>query len=479
MPWNFSAAMRYERRNDEGLGKDHVTSWSVAFTKRVIPLLLFILLPTATPTARGDDWPQWMGPTRDGVWRETGLVQSIPPAGLPVKWRAEVKGGYSGPAVADGRVYLMDYDRQKGAVANAPNDRNSLAGRERVLCLDATTGAILWKHDYDCPYSISYASGPRCTPTVADGKVYTLGSEGNLFCLDAATGRVIWSKDFKKDYAAPTPLWGFCGHPLVDGNRLVCLVGGEGSVAVAFDKDTGRELWRALSASESGYCPPSIIESAGVRQLVIWDADNLNSLDPATGAVLWSQPLKPSYGMSIMAPRVATTKQGQVLFASGIGRVAALYSLAADKPGASIAWRGEPKSAVYCANSTPFINGDTLYGCDCDTGFLTAVDLATGKRLWETGEPTLGNRRGRHGTAFLVRQGSDSSDDRTWLFSETGDLVLARLTPAAYEELGRMHLLAPTNECFGREVVWSHPAFANRCIFARNDREIVCVSLAE
>ena len=471
--------MRYERRNDEGLGKDHVTSWSVAFTKRVIPLLLFILLPTATPTARGDDWPQWMGPTRDGVWRETGLVKSIPPAGLPVKWRAEVKGGYSGPAVADGRVYLMDYDRQKGAVANAPNDRNSLAGRERVLCLDATTGAILWKHDYDCPYSISYASGPRCTPTVADGKVYTLGSEGNLFCLDAATGRVIWSKDFKKDYAAPTPLWGFCGHPLVDGNRLVCLVGGEGSVAVAFDKDTGRELWRALSASESGYCPPSIIESAGVRQLVIWDADNLNSLDPATGAVLWSQPLKPSYGMSIMAPRVATTKQGQVLFASGIGRVAALYSLAADKPGASIAWRGEPKSAVYCANSTPFINGDTLYGCDCDTGFLTAVDLATGKRLWETGEPTLGNRRGRHGTAFLVRQGSDSSDDRTWLFSETGDLVLARLTPAAYEELGRMHLLAPTNECFGREVVWSHPAFANRCIFARNDREIVCVSLAE
>ena len=461
------------------IDKAHVRKWMPAFLTLAIPLFLLAVLVGGSLTARGDDWPQWMGPKRDGVWRETGLVKAIPPAGMPVKWRAEVKGGYSGPAVADGRVYLMDYDRQKGAVANAPTDRNSLAGRERVLCLDATTGAVLWKHDYDCPYSISYASGPRCTPTVADGKVYTLGSEGNLFCLDAATGRVIWSKDFKKDYAAPTPLWGFCGHPLVDGNRLVCLVGGEGSVAVAFDKDTGRELWRALSASESGYCPPSIIESAGVRQLVIWDADNLNSLDPATGIVLWSQPLKPSYGMSIMAPRVATTKQGQVLFASGIGRVAALYSLAADKPGASIAWRGEPKSAVYCANSTPFINGDTLYGCDCDTGFLTAVDLATGKRLWETGEPTLGNRRGRHGTAFLVRQGSDSSDDRTWLFSETGDLVLARLTPAAYEELGRMHLLAPTNECFGREVVWSHPAFANRCIFARNDREIVCVSLAE
>ena len=445
-----------------------------------ISIVVFAVFVTSTaPAARGDDWPQWMGPARDGVWRETGLVKSIPATGLPVKWRAEVKGGYSGPAVADGRVYLMDYERREGDVANAPNDRNTLAGRERVLCLDAATGRLLWKHEYDCPYAISYASGPRCTPTVAGGEVYTLGAEGNLFCLDAATGRVIWSKDFKKDYSAPTPLWGFCGHPLVDGNRLVCLVGGEGSVAVAFDKDTGRELWRALSASESGYCPPSIIESAGVRQLVIWDADKLNSLDPATGTVLWSQPLKPSYGMSIMAPRVAATQQGQVLFASGIGRVGALYSLAADKPGASVAWRGDPKSAVYCANSTPFIAGDTLYGCDCETGFLTAVDLATGKRLWETGEPTLGDRRGRHGTAFLVRQGDAVGDGRTWIFSETGDLILARLTPAAYEELGRVHLVAPTNECFGREVVWSHPAFAGRCVFVRNDRELVCVSLAE
>ncbi|NBT14628.1 MAG: pyrrolo-quinoline quinone, partial [Planctomycetia bacterium] len=318
-----------------------------------------------------------------------------------------------------------------------------------------------------------------CTPTVHDGKVYALGAEGNLFCLDAATGRVVWSKDFKKEYAAPTPLWGFCGHPLIDGDRLVCLVGGEGSVAVAFDKNTGREHWRALSASESGYCPPSIIEHGGVRQLVIWDADKLNALDPATGAVLWSQPLKPAYGMSIMAPRVAATREGTVLFASGIGRVGALYRLAADGSGASVAWRGDPKSAVYCANSTPFTAGDTLYGCDCETGFLTAVELATGRRLWETGRPTLGDRRGRHGTAFLVRQGDGDQDDRTWLFSETGDLILARLTPRAYDELGRVRLVSPTNECFGREVVWSHPAFANRCVFARNDRELVCVSLAE
>jgi outer membrane protein assembly factor BamB len=434
-----------------------------------------IVLVLGCTLARADDWPQWMGPRRDGVWRETGIVESIPATGLPVKWRVPVKGGYSGPAVAGGRVYLTDYDRQEGEISNAPNDRTRLAGRERILCFDAATGALLWKHEYACPYAISYAAGPRCTPTVADGKVYVLGAEGHLTCLDALTGAVAWAKDFQKDYAAPAPIWGFCGHPLVDGGKLICLVGGEGSVAVAFDKDTGRELWRALSASESGYCPPTMIESEGMRQLLIWDADRLNALDPATGKVYWSEPLKPAYGMSIMAPQVATTTQGRVLYAGGIGRVAALYKLSADGPGATVLWRGEPKTAVYCANSTPFIAGDTLYGCDCDTGMLTAVDLATGARLWETPDPTMGGtRRGRHGTAFLVRQGG-----RVWLFSETGDLILAELSPAGYRELGRMHVIAPTNECFGREVVWSHPAFAGRCVFVRNDRELVCVSAAE
>jgi outer membrane protein assembly factor BamB len=444
--------------------------------------------------ARGDDWPQWMGPRRDGVWREPGVVEAIPAAGLPVRWRVAVKGGYAGPAVADGRVFLMDYDRREGTVANDPGSRTLLEGSERLLCLDAATGALLWKHEYDCPYSISYAAGPRCTPTIADGRVYALGAEGHLTCLDAATGAVLWKKDFQRDYGAPTPIWGFSGHPLVEGDLLVCLVGGPGSVAVAFDRVTGREVWRALTASESGYCPPTMIEAGGRRRLMIWDADKLNALDVATGQVVWSQPLKPSYGMSIMAPQVADTSLGRVLFASGIGQVGALYRLTDAPAGAEILWRGKAKEAMYCANSTPYIEGDTLYGCDCETGYLTAADLATGRRIWETGAATMGPRRGRHGTAFLVRHvpagaraaaGASAPGGagvpggaaaRTWIFAETGDLIVARLTPDRYEELGRMRLLEPTNECFGREVVWSHPAFAGRSIFARNDRELVCVS---
>ena len=170
-----------------------------------LPCLVWALF---APVAAADDWPQWMGPRRDAVWREAGVAATLPPGGLPVKWRVGVKGGYSGPAVAGGRVYLMDYDRRAGDLANAPNDRTMLTGNERILCLDEATGRLLWKHEYDCPYSISYAAGPRCTPTVADGKVYALGAEGHLHCLDAASGRVLWTKDFQRDFAAPVPIWG-------------------------------------------------------------------------------------------------------------------------------------------------------------------------------------------------------------------------------------------------------------------------------
>ncbi len=416
------------------------------------------------------DWPQWRGPDRNGVWQETGIVDKFPEGGLPVKWRAPIAAGYSGPAVANGKVYVTDYVRTAGEAGNDPGKRNELQGIERVLCFDAASGDRLWMHSDPRSYKISYPAGPRATPTVAHGKVYSLGAEGHLLCLDANSGRVIWQKSLQEEYQTEAPIWGFCGHPLVDGQKLVCLVGGTGSVAVAFDKDTGKELWKALSASEPGYAPPTIITAAGTRQLLIWDADKLNSLNPETGTVYWSKPLKPSYGMSIMAPQVS----GDLLFASGIGKVGAVFQLTSDKPGADLLWTGAAKTAVYCANSTPRLADGMIYGVDCDTGFLMGVRLQSGERLWQTAQPTSGVQRGRHGTAFLVHH-----EDRDFLFSETGDLILAKLSPEGYSEISRFHILDPTGECFGRDVVWSHPAFAEQCVFARNDKELVCVSLAK
>ena len=418
-----------------------------------------------------EDWPQWMGKNRDGRWNESGIIDKFPVGGPTVLWRTPIAGGYSGPAVAGGKVYVTDFTRQSGDPTNDPENRAEVKGTERVLCLNAATGAILWKHEYPCDYKISYPAGPRATPTVAGGKVYALGAEGHLNCLDSEMGKPLWSKDLKKDYQTEAPLWGFAGHPLVDGQKLICLVGGKGSVAVAFDKDSGREMWKALSAPEAGYCPPTIVEAGGKRQLLIWHPESLNSLNPETGEVYWTEPLVPQYRMSIAAP----VKAGDFLYASGIGKCAALFKLAADKPAAEVVWDGKPTTAVFCGTSTPVIDSGTIYGNDCEVGNLRAVKLATGERLWETFQPTTGGeRRASHGTAFLTKNG-----DRYFIFSETGDLIMARLSPEKYEELSRAHLLEPTGECFGRPVVWSHPAYANKCVFARNDKEIVCVSLAK
>ncbi|MCL4206700.1 MAG: PQQ-binding-like beta-propeller repeat protein [Pirellulaceae bacterium] len=421
-----------------------------------------------------DDWPQWLGPQRDSVWRETGIVDRFPEGGPKVRWRAPVGLGYSGPAVVAGRVFLMDYVKRTGTINNNPGSRDQLEGTERVLCLSAETGQVLWKHEYERPYNVSFGGGPRCTPTVAGGKVYALGGEGNLWCLDAETGQVLWSKDFVKDYGAATPFWGVAAHPLVDGDVLYCVVGGEGSVAVAFDRHTGREIWRALSAPAQGYCPPTMIEHAGRKQLLIWHSETVNSLNPLTGDVYWTVPVKPSYEMSITAPR----KLGDFLFVTGYNEAGALLKLGQTdgKPSAEVVWRGTPRNAVYCANSTPFLEDGMIYGCDVGSGKLMGVRLETAERIWETWTPTLGEvtRGGRYATAFLVKH-----EDRFVLFNELGDLILAKLSPQGYEELDRANLLAPTNSVFGRALVWSHPALADRCVFARNDKELVCVSLAK
>lgn len=435
-------------------------------------LLASVAVCLMTSQLPAEDWPQWRGPNRDGIWKATGIIEKFPASGPNVLWRKPTGLGYAGPAVVGSHVYVADYilDESTDLPKPDPGTRNKLQGKERIRCLDAKTGDEIWKYEYDCSYFISYPSGPRVTPTVDGELLFALGAEGNLVCLNAKTGTKVWAKELKKEYGIEAPVWGFAGHPLVDGERLICLVGGEGSVAVAFNKKTGKELWKALSASEPGYCPPTMIEAGNTRQLLIWHADAMNSLNPETGEVYWSEPLKPSYGMSIMSP----LKYQNYLFASGIGSKAALFELDPNKPAAKAIWRNNnPKESLFAANSTPIIEDGIMYGCDCRPGALRAVELKTGKRLWETYAPTTGTRRAGHGTAFIVKNG-----DRYFLMSETGHLVIAKLSPEKYEEISRVKLLEPTGDAFGRAVVWSHPAFANKCIYARNDKEIVCVSLA-
>ncbi|RMF42996.1 MAG: pyrrolo-quinoline quinone [Planctomycetota bacterium] len=429
--------------------------------------LLMALL--AWDVSVADDWPQWMGPDRDGVYRETGVVDTIPDAGLPVLWRQPTSHGYAGPAVAAGRVLLADYLIDKGEIRNDPGARTALQGRERVRCLDATNGQTIWEVAYERPYEISYPNGPRATPTIDGDRVYVLGAEGDLLCLAIDDGRKVWHVQLKERFATSAPIWGYAAHPLVYGDLLVCMVGGADSAVVAMNKYTGEVVWQALTADDIGYCPPNVHRIGGRPHLIIWHARSINALNPENGQLLWTFPLEPRYGMAIAAPRV----RGNRLFATGIGQTAVMLPLGNDGHPGEPLWTGRPKMGLYAGNATPVFAEDAIYGSDCETGQFMAIDPDTGRRLWETFELTTGgDRRASHGTAFVVPH-----EEKYFVFTETGDLVVAALSPEGFQTRGRMHVLEPTAECFGRKVVWSHPAFANRCLFARNDREIVCVSL--
>ena len=440
-------------------------------------VFLFVLTISGTQV-RADDWPQWMGPQRDGVWRETGIVDTFPTGGPPVRWRTKIGGGYAGPAVVGDRVYVTDKQLPQGTSdPDNPFNRGRTPATERVLCLSDKDGSIVWKHEYDCPYTVSYPAGPRTTPVVQDDRVYTLGSEGNLFCLKADTGDVVWSKDLKQEYQhAQSPVWGYSANPLLDGDKLICLVGGKGTTAVAFHKETGKELWRALDSGGAhgpGYSSPVIIEAGGKRQLIVWHPTAVSSLDPETGASYWNQKFESNNGLSVAMPRVS----GDHLFVSAFYNGSLLLKLDRDQPQASVVWKrgGENEKntdALHCLISTPVIDGEHIYGV-CSHGELRCLDIKQGDRLWSTFEATS-KQSARWGTAFIVRH-----EGRYVLFSEQGDLIFARLTPQGYTEQGRAHLLDPTGPSQRREVVWTHPAFANRCVYARNDKEIVSVSLAK
>jgi len=412
-------------------------------------------------SARADEWPQWFGPERDGIWRETGIVEQFPPGGPPVRWRAPLGTGYSGPAVVGDRVFVMDKVRG----TNGPY-------LERLVCLNEADGQVVWAQAYPCKFNISYPAGPRATPLVDGERVYTFGALGRLTCWDKASGREVWSHEAVSEFKAKVPMWGFAGQLLVAGDKLFCLAGGENACVVAFNKNTGDVIWRALNAKEPGYSAPVIITAGGRQQLIVWHPQALNALDPETGRVFWSQPCTVKAGMSITTPRRA----GDYLLVSSFYNGSILMRLAPNEPKAALVWQGHSESEIetdglHCVFGTPFIEAGCIFGV-CSYGQLRGLNLETGERLWSTCAPVAG-KPVRWGAAFLVKNGN-----RFFLWNELGDLIIARLSRRGYEEVSRTHLLAPANRDPGRPVVWSHPAFAHRCLFARNDQEMVCVSLA-
>jgi outer membrane protein assembly factor BamB len=412
------------------------------------------------------DWHQWMGPNRDNVWNETGILEQFPKNGPAVLWRTPIAGGYAGPAVANGRVYVADYVTNDNVKVDN-FERGEFSGNERLLCLDETTGKILWEFKYPVKYTISYPAGPRCTPMVSEGKVYALGAEGDLICLTADSGEKVWTKQLREEYNTKSDLWGYAAHPLRYKDTLITLAGGQGSHVVAFNKDTGDEVWRSSTGSSQGYSPPTLIEAGGKTQLILAKPDSVSAVDPDNGNEYWSVPYLATSGSIIMSP----IKVGDFLYVAGFNKQSLLLKLKSGEPGVEEVWRNRAKDAMSPVNVQPFLDQEILFGVDQD-GQLMAVKLPEGKRLWSTSSP-ISQRPQSSGTAFIVRQA-----DRFWLFNDSGELMIARMNAKGYEEIDRAKVIDPTNVAFGREVVWSMPAFCNRHAYLRNDKEIICVDLS-
>jgi outer membrane protein assembly factor BamB len=419
---------------------------------------LLILVPALL--AQGADWPQWRGPGRDGVWRETQILKKLP-GELQARWRAPVGGGYCGPTVAAGRVYVMDRITE-------PDEK------ERVHCFDWQTGKPVWSHEYACPYrKVQYKAGPRCSVHVAEGLAFSLGTMGHLFCFDAASGKVIWTKDLLKDYGARIPLWGIAAAPVIEGDLLIVpACGADDAYLVAFDRKSGKERWRALP-DQGNYSAPIVIDQAKNRVLVCWTATRIVGVDPATGKLHWQVPFKPKHmPLGVATPVLHEGK----LFFSGFYDGSLVLELDPKQPSVNVLWKRRGPNeihtdALHSIISTPLIRDGHVYGVD-SYGQLRCLVLATGKRVWEdlTAVP-----KSRWATIHFVQNGP-----RTWMFSERGDLIVAELSPQGYREISRANLIRPTTGQLSRRggVCWTHPAFAYRHVFVRNDEELVCVDLS-
>jgi outer membrane protein assembly factor BamB len=444
-----------------------LSNWAVAI------ILNWIAVPALVSPCVADDWPQYMGPTRDGVFRETGIVDSIPAEGLPVKWRVPVHGGYAGPAVVGNRIFMMDYDRTAGELVVKPTKRPEQSGIERVLCLDADSGNEIWSWQYECDYRIAYPAGPRATPTVTDNLVVALGAEGDLTVLSADTGKLKWHINIPKKFGIETPMWGFASHPLVTNKMVITMVGGEDQAVVAFNRDNGEVIWKALSSSQTGYCPPSLIQAGGVEQLLVWHPEAVASVDPTNGHLYWTEPLQPHGAMAIARPQ----REGDYLFVTGMKNKSLMLQLSQDRPAVKRLWEGKLRMALDATTATPLLKDGVIYGSDDRSGALTAVSVVDGEQLWKTYEPVRpeNKRPLKTGTCFVTRH---EPSGRYLLFGETGLFSIATLNAEGFQSHGQMKVLEPTQTTKGRNVIWSHPAYANQTAYVRNDKELVAVDLS-
>jgi outer membrane protein assembly factor BamB len=384
------------------------------------------------------DWPQFLGPDRNGTSRENGLLTSWPEKGPPQLWQKSIGEGFSGPGVAGEKLILF----------------HRLEDKEVVECLDANTGNGLWKFNYSTEYADKYGkgNGPRSTPLISGDRVYTLGVDGVLLALDLRTGKKIWHHDLMKEYSLAENFFGIGTSPLIEGDLVLVNVGPPGEGVIAFHKETGKEVWKA-KCDPASYSSPVAATINGTRHLFFYTMGGLVSLDPKNGDIRFRKPWRSRMQASVTAATPLVI-QDQVFISASYGTGAVLLRVK-DNDAKEIWKSDEVMSNHYntCIHKDGF-----LYGCDGRQeggAQLRCVELATGKVRW--------TKEGSGCANMILAEG------RLITLNEDGDLLLLEASPDNYKELARAHVLdrpcrAPL-------------ALANGRLYARNDHQLICWNL--
>ncbi len=406
------------------------------------------VLALAAALAPAADWPQWLGPNRDGSSAEKVVPWK---KDLKADWAVAVGEGHSSPVVAGGKVYLHT------RVANED--------REVVKAYDIKNGQEIWAFSYDRgPFQSQFGLGPRATPTVAGGKVYSFGATGLLYCIDAEKGTEIWHVDTLKKFKAKNLGFGMSCSPLVEGDLVLVNVGGEGASVVAFKKDNGEVAWKSGDDKASYSSPIALAPLPGKdkeRQVVFLTAAGLVSLDPKDGSVFWKVPLVDKLNESSTTPvRIGD----DLLLASSVtfGGMGVQLETKDGKPAASQLWK---KDALTCYFSTPVPVGKEYVYMVTGSIFpppsstLRCVEAKTGKEKWKKEKIAKYH-------AALLRTG----DDKLLMLDDKGDLTLIDPSPEGYKELARSKVCGPT---------WAHPALSEGRVYLRDEKELMCVPLGQ
>jgi len=404
-------------------------------------LLLTTTFALLFPAVRADDWPQWLGPNRNGVSAEKGLLDAFPKAGPKIVWRRDVGEAFSGAVVAEGKLIVF----------------HRVGDEEVVEALNAGTGKEIWKFTYPCKYRDNYSkgNGPRATPVVSGDKLITLGADGALHGLTLADGKKLWSRSLTAEYKTPLGFFGIGTSPLVEQNLVLVNVGAKEAGIVAFEIDSGKEAWKSTSDPGS-YSSPTISTIDGQRQAIFFTRTGPVILEAKTGKVLYQQRFRSRNELSVNAATPLVI-DNQAFFTASYETGALLLKL--KKDGASEIWNDEEVMASQY-NTSVYQDGH-IYGFDGRVDSPTPAtfrcfELKSKKVKWDKSE--YGN-----GSMILA-------DRRLIVLTEKGELCLVQATPAAFRESARVRLCeAPPCR--------AQIALSNGLLYARDQRTLMCVDL--